>query len=123
MDKKYLNQEAFQELVSVIKERGVKSDQESLSDLQAVADCVHACGNYVQAVIRFEVQIYSASVLCDATQAAEIYQAEDLARHNAHEAASVHVRALNRMCDTYCVKSFFGVIFRTESKLQISAVS
>ena len=35
MPNKYLNQEAFQELVSVIKERVIKSDQESLSDLQA----------------------------------------------------------------------------------------
>ena len=34
MPNKYLNREAFQELVSVIKERVVKSDQESLSDLQ-----------------------------------------------------------------------------------------
>ena len=107
MPNKYLNQEAFQELVSVIKERVVKSDQESLSDLQAVVDCVNACGNYVQAVIRFEAQISSASALCDVTQAAEIYQAEDLARHNAHEAAIIHVRVLNRLCDAYNVERIY----------------
>lgn len=98
-------------MVSVIKERVIKSDQESLSDLQAVVDCVNTCGNYVQAVIQFEVQISSASALCDVTQAAEIYQVEDLARRNAHEAAIIHVRVLNRLCDAYCVeRNYLGDI-------------
>ena len=107
MSNKYLNLEAFRKLLSAINERVEISNQESLSNLQAVADCIITCSNYIQSVIQFEIITGTASVLYDAGQATEIYQREDMARHNAHEAAIIHVRLLNRICDAYGVERVY----------------
>ena len=104
MNGKYFNSKAFEDLFSVISNKG---DQDDLAALQSAMESFI---DYVKEVGYCELNTkiaYATMGYSETRERQEYVQSLDTTRHSHHEAAIANCRLMNRLCAMYSIDKMF----------------
>ena len=99
--------EKYLDLENAIKQRTLTGDQDALDDLGILKKAVLSFAHYVYMVADEQIEVRLAKGVLTGDELKETLLHFDTARHNAHEAAIVHAKMLNRIASAYGVEHVF----------------
>ena len=103
----FFDADHYEGLKNTMLSKAASGDAEAAEDLQLLASMEGSFTNYVSAVNEFEIKTAISRAVDRGEDYQTLYAQQDLARHNAHEAAIVKVKMLNRLAKAYGIEAVF----------------